>query len=304
MRHTSGFTSSARYRCLEDLQRDSMDLCLIYCGWEHCDAGYRFGPNKRTAYVLHIVRGGKGKLEMNRKVYYLETGDAFLIPPETEAWYEADKEDPWTYMWVGFTGMKAEVCAGAAGFSLKNPVRRVECADELGGYIDKMLEAHQLSYPDELRRNSYLMLFFSSLISEYLKEIPSAGPSHPYPYSVYVKHAMEYISFNYGHKIKISELADYIGVNRSYLTSSFKKAVGCSPQEFLVNLRMDKARALLKETGMQINAIASSVGYPDQLAFSRIFKQRFGMSPKAFREEDVELVYKDKKGEYENTTPV
>ncbi|MCA5962258.1 helix-turn-helix transcriptional regulator [Blautia sp. RD014234] len=110
---------------------------------------------------------------------------------------------------------------------------------------------------------------------------------------------MEYISFNYNQKIEINELADYIGVNRSYLTSSFKKAIGCSPQEYLVNLRMEKARSLLKNTDMQINAIANSVGYVDQLAFSKIFKQHYGMSPRAYREEEEELVIKNKKGDYE-----
>ena len=70
-------------------------------------------------------------------------------------------------------------------------------------------------------------------------------------------------------KVKINELADYIGVNRSYLTSSFKKAVGCSPQEYLVNLRMEKAKNLLKNTDMPINAVAAAVGYQDQLHFQR-----------------------------------
>lgn len=301
MKHTSGFTSSARYRCLEDLQKESVELCLIYCGWEYCDPGHRFGPNKRTSYVLHIVREGKGTLEINKKLHHLTTGDAFLIAPDTEAWYEADKEDPWSYMWVGFTGLKAEECAASAGFTVKTPIHKLECIKELNNYIDEMLEAHQLSYPDELRRNGLLMMFFSTLINEQKKNLPGVGITHAYPGSVYVKHAMEYIAFNYNQKIKINELADYIGVNRSYLTSSFKKAIGCSPQEYLVNLRMEKAKSLLKKTDMQINAIANSVGYSDQLAFSKIFKQHYGMSPRAYREEEEELVIKSNKGEYESS---
>ena len=59
MSRTMGYTSHARYKCLEDLQKDSVDLCLTYCGWECCDAGYRFGTNKREAYVLHVVKEGQ-----------------------------------------------------------------------------------------------------------------------------------------------------------------------------------------------------------------------------------------------------
>ena len=162
-----------------------------------------------------------------------------------------------------------------------------------------MLEAHQLSFVDELKRNGLLMCLFSSLISDYRKQSPGVSIPLPYPGSVYVKHAVEYITQNYNKRIKINELADYIGVNRSYLTSSFKKAMGCSPQEYLVNLRMDKAKSLLKKTDIPINAVASAVGYTDQLAFSKIFKQNFGLSPKAYREQGEELIIFHKKGEYE-----
>lgn len=298
MSRTVGFTSHARYKCLEDLQKDSVDLCVTYCGWEYCNPGYRFGPNKREAYVLHIIKRGKGKLEMNKRVYELQAGDAFFIPPGVEAWYEADREDPWCYMWVGFVGIKADECMSGAGFSQRSPVRKVHCVKEVGGYIDQMLEAHQLTYGDELKRNAMLFLCFSVLMDDYRQNFAGGGISanHPYPGSVYVKHAMEYIKHHYNESVKIGDLADFIGVNRSYLTSSFKKTTGCSPQEFLVNLRMDKAKSLLKKTDLSINAVAGAVGYTDQLAFSKVFKKHCGKSPRMYREEKSELVILKDKG--------
>ncbi len=100
---------------------------------------------------------------------------------------------------------------------------------------------------------------------------------------------------NYAQKIRISELADLIGVNRSYLASSFKKTVGCSPQEFLVNLRIEKARSLLKTTDLPVSAVARAVGYADQLAFSKVFKQRCGISLRMYKDEKSELIISDKK---------
>lgn len=106
------------------------------------------------------------------------------------------------------------------------------------------------------------------------------------------------MTHHYQERVKINELANFIGVNRSYLTSSFKKEMGCSPQEFLVDLRIKKAKALLKGTDMSINSVANAVGYTDQLAFSKVFKQHCGMSPKMYKEEKNELVFLDKKGDY------
>ena len=91
MKHVSGYTNSARFRALEDLQKDSADLCLSYCGWEYCDPGHRYGPNMRTTYVLHIIRSGRGTLEIHNQKYVLTAGDAFLLSPNMEAWYEADR---------------------------------------------------------------------------------------------------------------------------------------------------------------------------------------------------------------------
>lgn len=304
MIRTVGFTSSVRFKCLEDLQKDSVDLCLTYCGWECCDPSHRFGPNKRTSYVLHIVKEGKGTLEINKKSYQLNAGDAFLISPGVEAWYEADGEEPWTYMWIGFAGLKADECASSAGFSLKNPVRRLNCVESVQGYIDQMLEARQLSYANELKRNGLLMLIFSELSEDYYQESSGGGGvaiPHSYPGSVYVKHAMEYMTHHYNERLKINELASFIGVNRSYLTSSFKKTIGCSPQEFLVNLRMEKAKSLLKKTDMSVNGVANAVGYTDPLAFSKVFKQHCAMSPRMYREVKNELVIKEHKGDYENS---
>lgn len=232
--HTVGFTNSARYRVLEDLQKDSVDLCLTYCGLEYCNPSHRFGPNMRDAHVIHVIREGKGTLEINKKKYELGAGDVFYIPPKVEAWYESDKDDPWCYTWVGFVGMKAEECTSQAGFSLKNPVRKINCVDKVGQYIEQMLEAYQLSYSNELKRNGLLHLVMSAFVEDYCQNNAALGvvAPHPYPGAVYVKHAVEYMTYHYDEKLKINDLADFIGINRSYLTSSFKKHMGCSPQKF------------------------------------------------------------------------
>jgi AraC-like DNA-binding protein len=110
--------------------------------------------------------------------------------------------------------------------------------------------------------------------------------------------AMGYISQNYDKNIRIHELASRLGVSRSYLSSCFRKSVGCSPQTFILNLRMERAGSLLRTTTLPVNIISAAVGYQDQLAFSKIFKQFYGVSPRDFRKSGQEVKVFGKKGDF------
>ena len=153
LRHISDYTNTGRYVVLENLHGESMELGLLFCGAEDCEPGHRYGPNERDSYVMHFVQSGKGVLEIGGKLYELGAGDAFLIPPETEAWYEADLEDPWKYLWIGFAGLKSNECVINAGFAPGSPAHKIECMEQIQEYIVKILCAHNISFQDELRRN-------------------------------------------------------------------------------------------------------------------------------------------------------
>ena len=278
------YTDSPKIHALDDLRRESIDFALIYCGKEHCEPSYCYGPNRRENFVLHIITEGKGVLETAGKSYPLKENQGFILFPDTEAYYRADSIAPWTYIWVGFDGVKAYDTMASAGFSAQSPVQSFPGAlvEGLEEKINKMLQASNLSLSNELRRNSLLMELMADLVEN--NELKSGIPDREYPQNIYVKHAMDYITHHLGERIRIKELADYIGVNRSYLTTSFKAVLGISPQEFLVGLRMDRASSLLRNTAEPIGIIAEQVGYDDPMAFSRIFKKYTGMPPKHFRD--------------------
>lgn len=294
-----GFANSARYKCLEDLQRRSVDLYLSYCGMEDVESNHHFGPHVRTEYVIHLVTKGTGTFRCEESIYELHENMAFLIYPGMETEYEASCESPWSYAWIGFNGGKAHTCVTNAGFLPEKPVIPIHNMDVLLDCIQHMLEAHQLTYSNELKRSSQLMLFFSTLIDDYAEENPTPGRSiYDYPCAVYVEQAIDYMQKNYGQKIKVNDLADYIGINRSYLTNSFRKILNMSPQKFLINLRLDKAISLLRETALPIHTISSQVGYDDPLAFSKMFKQKYGICPSEFRDASEKLVEYENKNDY------
>lgn len=102
--------------------------------------------------------------------------------------------------------------------------------------------------------------------------------------SIYVIKIKEFIRKNYNHKISLEELAREIGLSYTYMSTLFKKEVGENIMDFLINCRIDAAKVMLMEGQYQISYISSSVGYDNEHYFSRMFKQRTGMTPTAFRQ--------------------
>ena len=81
----------------------------------------------------------------------------------------------------------------------------------------------------------------------------------------------------------VNTLADQAALSRSAFTERFTRMVGESPKSYLMNWRMQRARRLLNESKLSMHAIAEKAGYASEAAFSKAFKQNFGISPGAYR---------------------
>ncbi|MGN1267221.1 MAG: AraC family transcriptional regulator [Dorea sp.] len=286
MKQQAEFINLAKTRSLRYVKHESVELTPTYCGYEECDVRNQRVLKKRDYYMLFVISRGKGMVEIDGEEHFVKERDALMIFPGMEYSLVGDSSEAWSYIWLGFTGIRAEECAMQAGFSREKLVRETELTEKMYSMIETMLAKREMTFSNNLKRNGLLKIFLSELIEENARKMPKADLRHDYSKepSTYIRNALDYIAENYASKIKINELADYVGVNRSYLASSFKKATGCSPKEYLLIIRMEKAKSLLETTDMPINAISSSVGYTDQLAFSRMFKQYSGVSPRAYRE--------------------
>ena len=287
MNRQAEFINSEKLKSLAHLKKESVELSLTRCGYEECNAGYsNYGPHKKHYYTLYAMTEGECVCEINGKEYAFKKNDLVMVFPEWEITYKRALTDTWSYAWIGFAGMKAEECAIYSGFFPENPVQNVSTARPVQELVDQMIEARENTFANVLRRNGLLKIFFAELVEYHNKQLVEEQLKNvnDTEKSPHIRKAITYITDNYASRIKINELADYVGVNRSYLASSFKKATGYSPKEYLLSLRMEKAKSLLEKTDMPINSVANSVGYTDQLAFSRMFKEYSGISPKAFRE--------------------
>ena len=299
MSNTVGFTHTKKYMCLEDLEqlydlKVASPLQLSYCGREKCDPGASFGPYIRNNYVIHVITAGKGIYKIGDREFRLGAGEMFVIYPGDTTYYEADRDDPWSYMWIGFNGLRAKTVVEAIGFTKEKPVLDAGDLSRIRDSIDRILIARQLNHIDAMRRMSALYETLAIMM-----ELNENENTHAQNNNVkYVNMAIDYIATRYSENIKISEIASKVGINRSYLTSIFKQQLNMSPQEYLINFRIEIASELLRTTTEPIGSIAVAVGYSDPLTFSKAFRKKTNLTPTEYRKMSVELRQESVKGGY------
>lgn len=256
----------------------NIDAMIYTCGYEDCEPGHSYGPILRNGYLIHYILNGSGIYKARGKLFRLKEGDAFLICPGELIYYEADKNTPWSYTWIGMQGIK-----------VKGYLERTSLWDNLVihyGHDDQMRLCHEKMFEaDKLPQNRDLIM--NSIMYEYLfllaRKFPNAQYSSDEKKSDYAEEALRFIEGRYCDPITIQDIADHLNINRSYLHRLFKSFMGVSIQNYLLDYRMRQACILLKNTTLSIRSIAHTVSYADPLYFSRIFHQKMGVSPSEYR---------------------
>lgn len=229
-------------------------------GYQTCPKAYGFGPTTRMYWVFHFVVSGKGIFQINNTQYTLSRGMMFVIPPFAETYYEADAEDPWEYIWAGFTGTP--------------PLQLNDYYDipEALHIFQHMKASHNLHGGKTELILAQLWELFSLLMEENRTEIDP------------IDMALNLIHSQYMTPLTVQQMANTVHLERTYFSNIFSKKTGLSPQQYLIAHRMEQAKIFLC-LGYSVSTTAISVGYSDIYTFSKMFKQRFGRSPSHYQKE-------------------
>lgn len=260
-------------------EKELVSLAVYSTGHQMCTPEHQWGPGIRDHFLLHHVISGKGYYKTHNKLYNLKTGDTFLIYPFDEVTYFSDKQDPWEYSWVGFSGTDAKILLTAAGFSTLSPViYQSETSDYIKSQLLNIYDARGSELYNAVEMTGHLYTTLSRLLLA--NQAPK--PTRKTSYALYTQKAVDFIHSHYSYPIKVTDIANYIGISRSHLFRAFQETMNQSPKDYLTTYRINQACILLSHSDFSIAAIGRSVGFEDNLNFSKTFKNVIGMSPRVF----------------------
>lgn len=274
---TQELRRSYLYREIGD--RFDTQLYLRQFGHQTCHPRHSYGPAIRDHYLIHFVTSGKGRFYSGDQVYTIGENQCFLICPNDISYYEADDQEPWDYWWVGFNGVRALPYLDQISLTRQQPVADLQDMPYIIQCMEELVSASAILRGSEMRMLGCLYLLLSKLLEE------SKRPDYHTLQDDYIQKAVLYMEMNHERQISILDIANHCCLNRSYFSNLFKEKRGCSPQSYLQSYRINQACAmLLHNPTMSVQHIGHSVGYQDQLVFSKAFKKVIGLSPSAYRE--------------------
>ena len=247
-------------------------LFLYHCGQEECKPSHSYGPAIRPHYLIHYILHGKGSYYVDDITYRLEGGQGFLIFPGVTTTYTADEEDPWEYCWIGFDGYDVGHILQDCGLSCTHHIFTDRTKGLLWNDFQKMIAQFTGRRGNDYTILSQLYLCFSHI------SLSDSGASKMLC-EILVEKALDYIHNNYTYDIKISDIAQYLHIDRTYLYKLFIGYANISPQQYLISYRIGISQKLLKDTNLSITEIAYSCGFRDVSSYNKHFKKLLHRTP-------------------------
>ncbi|ANE49089.1 AraC family transcriptional regulator [Paenibacillus swuensis] len=259
------------------------ELVVTFGGYAQTEPSHKAGPSVHDHMLVHLVLNGKGKYHCMGREYKLAQGDSFFIFPGDLVHYEADADEPWEYCWIGFRGHAADEMLSKMYITAQRPVVSGRSLRKLRLLNNRILQSLQRGDSNcDLIAGGYMRLLLAEYAGKKANN-PTEGETPSTMIQQQVEQAIRWITLQYYQPISIENMAQSLGYHRTHLSKMFKQHTGFSPMNYLLKVRMERAKLLLQNERLTVDQVASSVGFPDSLYFSKQFKKWFGSSPTDYR---------------------
>lgn len=255
-------------------------IFINYAGYYEFDEPYgaTYRQHGRKDYYLSYNHSGSMKIKSGGKIYEVDEGAIFIYRPFEEQYYGQANKQPISNYWVHFTGYAVNELLFKADLGEGN-IFYTGVSHEFPVLFEAII--------NELAEKPYNFKYISASFLEQLLFVISRKLAYNSGEDVKkrdlrINNTVNFIHRNYSKNVTVNELASIAGLSPNRYSIAFKKLTGVSPQQYLINFRLQKAKELIGHTSLNIKQIASLAGFDNQLYFSRIFKKYENISPSGY----------------------
>jgi AraC-like DNA-binding protein len=257
---------------------------IAFAGNTILPAGTYQAPYIHNIHSIHYIVRGTGYYVMNNVKYELEAGSVMLFVPETTfEWWISEEEDVEIYhirfdYHLCYKEKQEWIIEPATNWlaPLRGRLTTVRPA-EIRRCFDMVFQQWKGYDPiSQYRCNLAFRELWLSLINQIYDQQYSSDADSAIGFTC------QYIADHYQSPLTVEQLAKMAGLSEGYYSRQFKRLTGLSPKEYIIRLRVTKAKELLTCSGLTMTYISKLVGYEDEFYFSRVFKKITGMTPSSY----------------------
>lgn len=257
-------------------QKLNLFYSVSLCGHYYCDEHYCIERDYLDALLVMLVEKGSIQLHYHGKEYTASAGDMLLFDCAVPHRYTAD---PYAeFYWVHFSGANSldlyHFLTRENGSVLYHAPHTQKSAMQIRNLV-RQFATNQLIRDSEHSRLLYNAMCYLMETNSLETALPENSPT---------QQAVKYIQSHLGEDLSLKRLSAEVHLSPSHLIRVFRSNLHYSPHEYIVRMRLDRAKYLLKSTDMPIKAIAAEVGYGTESSFTGAFTEKIGVSPRKFRE--------------------
>lgn len=238
------------------------------------------GRKNLSSYLFFIVKSGRGTVKYGNVEYEMSAGDCVFINCINK--YEhTSSSDLWTLKWVHFYGTNMDAIyekykerGGKVVFSVPNPSVIFGLLDDIQSIADSD------SYLRDMEIHEKLSSLLLNIMKEswHEKEVDMTSEKRKD-----LRQIREYLEENFDKKIQLDDIAEKYNISKYYLSHIFNEQYGTSVNNYLISLRITKAKQFLRFTNMTTTEVANRLGYEDVNYFIRLFKKIENVTPGEYR---------------------
>ena len=245
--------------------------------------GYNFDWSKGRVLDCHAliyISRGRGLFESRPSARQaIEAGQVLFLFPGVWHRYRPEPETGWDEHWVGFDGEVARRWVKNQFFSPREPVFQPGQEEKWLTLFTELISVIKLNRP----ALQQVMAGFTAQMLGLLYSGQQAGLAGDDKALLIVQKAITTMQTELESSLDAQALARELKVSYSSFRHTFQQHTGSSPHQYLLELRLVRARNLLTQTPQSVKEIAQHVGFDDEHYFCRFFKLKTGLTPGQWR---------------------